>query len=236
MAPTVEYCEKPIEWIIARPGYFISNIPYLFVGVLLIRRKGISRLFGLAVIFIGLASMFYDASYTRIAQIVDLNAMFVFINLLFILNISSIKKTISTKTIIPIFLLSQLLYLVLILIFEKSGSLIFGLGAVAVVVSEFIKWRVYPKIVRRYWILAFGIFILGWAFWQVDARGIWCNDSNLLNGRAIFHYLTSYSIYFLYLHYERNLKTASQAKPLSKLLKRDDYESVSSSIGTFHSS
>ena len=85
--PTVSYCETPTGMFIERPGYFISNIPYILLGVYLLTQKGLyAKAFGIIAICVGVFSGIYDASYKFNAQLLDLAAMFLLVSFLVIIN------------------------------------------------------------------------------------------------------------------------------------------------------
>lgn len=83
--PTIEYCEKPLQTIIKRPYYAISNLAFLFTGIYILykgKKSKLSQIFGFTAITIGLLSFLYDASYLYISQLLDLSGMFLFVNIL----------------------------------------------------------------------------------------------------------------------------------------------------------
>ncbi len=193
--PTVKYCEQAITGLIARPGYFVSNLPYILLGVwLLFKKDRISKIFGGFSIAIGLTSAFYDASFKYYAQIIDLNTMFAFLNFLFVFNLRKVWKLDLNKSIF-LFVLIQAVYFALLIVLKGGvGSLLFGSLVVAYLISEF----TLERISRKFWMIGFVLFLAGWILWQLDANQIWCDATNLFNGRALFHYFTTGTIFFIW--------------------------------------
>lgn len=200
--PTVEYCEKPINFIISRPGYAISNLPYIFLGLFLLLKKNKSattNLFGCFAIAIGLASFFYDATYTLLSQLIDLSVMFTFINSLIVLNLLRLHQNINRRNLLSIFVLIFITYILLTFALGGStGRILFGLSVVALIVTEVmnkVKYRNTYSLSK--WTYAFLIFIFGFILWLFDAQQIVCFEWSIFNGRSLFHYCTAGSIYFL---------------------------------------
>ncbi len=204
--PTVKYCENAVSGVIARPGYFISNLPFILLGIwLLFKKDRLSKVFGLFSIGIGLASSIYDASFRYNAQIIDLKMMFAFINFLIILNLNSLFKLSKARS-IALFIILQLIYGVLLITLKGGiGSLLFGIAVAALIGMQFWIWKLNSNSEKMFWSIAFIVFILGWLIWQFDANQIWCDPSTLFNGRAVFHYLTTVAIYFLWRHYNADV-------------------------------
>ncbi|MFW5702412.1 MAG: ceramidase domain-containing protein [Candidatus Dojkabacteria bacterium] len=200
--PTVEYCGEAGAGLIARLGYFVSNFAYIFLGIYLLTRKNkTAKVFGVISILIGSASAVYDASFSFYAQLIDLFAMFVLINFLLIRNLNiifnlSLKKKIFFASIF------QLAYLASITLLEgQSGRVLFGLGVVAVIASEYYLYQ--AKITKQIKLFNYALlsFVTGLIIWIFDAQQILCAPTEFLDGRAIYHYITAGTIYLLYLHH-----------------------------------
>lgn len=199
--PTVEYCEQVIEGLIARPGYFISNIPYIILGVFLITRKDkVAKILGTLSILIGVFSGIYDASFKFNAQIFDLMAMFALINFLFVFNLYKLKLA-SKQASIFLAIIFQLTYLLGIISFEgSSGRMLFGLFVLGVILTEYIIYKRKLVESHKYFLVALATFLVGFLIWTFDASQTICSPVEWLNGRAIYHYITTATIYYLYLH------------------------------------
>lgn len=197
--PTVDYCEKSISGLIARPEYFISNISYILVGIyLLIRKDRFGKTLGIISLIVGSFSAIYDASFRFNAQLLDLSAMFLLINFLLLYNLSKLKIT-SRRNLIILGIFLQIIYFIGITFLEgQSGRILFGLGVLGILITEYIFWK--RKVVLNYkvFISAFLLFILGFLIWLLDSNKILCSPSIPLNGRTIFHILTAVCVYLLY--------------------------------------
>ena len=199
--PTIEYCEKAVDGLIARPGYFISNIPYILLGIFLLTKKDkLAKIFGSISILIGVFSGIYDASFKFNAQILDLLAMFTLINFLFIFNLYKLKVIDQNLSII-LAVIFQIVYFVGILYFEgSSGRILFGIFVLFVIGSEYLIHK--RKLIEShiYFLIALATFLIGFLIWTFDASQTICSPIEWLNGRAIYHYITTVTIYYIYLH------------------------------------
>lgn len=205
--PTVDYCEKAISGIIARPEYFISNISYILVGIYLLTRKDrFGKILGVISLMVGSFSAIYDASFRFNAQLLDLSSMFLLINFLLLYNLSKLKITSKRKLIILGIFLQAMYFIGINFLEGQSGRILFGLGVFGILVTEYIFWK--RKVVLNYkiFISAFLLFIIGFLIWLLDSNKILCSPSIPLNGRTVFHILTVVSIYLLYRY---NIKKTS---------------------------
>lgn len=201
--PTVHYCEMALNAIIARPWYALSNIAFLIVGSVILRQGGQhSKAFGGLALLIGTLSFVYDSTFTYLSQLFDLSGMLLLIGYLLYLNLSHV---------VPRQLLKQLLLvgfvvaLGLIILFKGyAGNIIFGTAVLGYVGSELYLIRTKKHSRPALWLLAFGLFVVGVAFWLSDTTQLYCADIGLLNGRAIFHYTNAASIYLLFRFYTQH--------------------------------
>ncbi len=206
-APTVEFCEKAGAGIIKRPFYAISNLAYIFVGLIILNKKTrLSQAFGYTSLLIGSLSFFYDASYTYLSQLLDLVGMLLFVNLLIYLSASRYFK-ISNKKLIAIQLLLFVIGMAIIVSFKWfTGGLVFGSFILLEIILEWLLWRQGKAKSIKLWLWGLGLFILGFIVWLPDASGWLCDPRNIINGRSIFHFLTAGTIYLLYQYFELQAK------------------------------
>jgi len=201
--PTIKYCETPTEGLIARPYYAISNLAFLFVGIMiLLKGKGssLSKAFGSLAILVGFFSFLYDSSYLYVFQLLDLTGMLLLISFLLYLNLSVIYR--NKALVIVLQVIAILLGLISIIVFQGySGDIVFGIFVLLCIASEIYLLRVGRHKNYLRWLLPLVIFIIGFIFWFFDASKIFCTSFGLLNGRAIFHFLNAIVIYYLYDYY-----------------------------------
>lgn len=198
-SPTVEYCEKASNSLIARPGYFLSNFVYIFIGIYLLRKRGkLAKVFGLLSILIGVFSGIYDASSLFYAQVLDLSMMAVFILYLIALNIKKLNLFSDIKIVILTVILQSIYMMCVIFIQGQSGRILFGIFVLMVILSEYSFKKKNKNALVNNFIIAFILFTAGFIIWIFDATQLLCSPYSLVNGRGIYHILTALSILFLY--------------------------------------
>jgi hypothetical protein len=203
--PTLSYCELPGGHILARPGYVLSNLSIIAVGLyLLMRKNSLSKNFGGLSILAGLMSLIYDASYVFISQLFDLLAMVTLSLFVLSLNLKRLgnKKGISIVERLLIILISGCL----IITFKgMTGNVIFVVLILLVAITELkiAGSKKSGKFSYVYWFIPSALMLAGLFIWIVDYTKLWCDPKNIFNGRAIYHYLASVSIYFYYLFYKQ---------------------------------
>jgi hypothetical protein len=206
-APTIKYCEVATNALIARPWYALSNIAFLIVGLLILKKGGRYRILGAVALLIGILSFTYDASYTYLSQLLDLSGMLIFISILLYFNLRLLSS--NRRKLISLLVAGFVASICIIIIFRGyTGDVVFGLLVLSYIISELYILRTKRHINRRRWVIALGIFALGFIFWLCDASRIYCLDFGLLNGRAIFHYTNAVSIYLLFTFYRSQVKSS----------------------------
>jgi hypothetical protein len=199
-SPTVQYCEAATNMLIARPWYAISNVAFLVIGILILFRGGRhSRLFGSVALLVGSLSFLYDATYTYLSQLIDLSGMLVLVSILLYLNLRLFLQKQSLITGLAVSFIIALYAIITLRGF--AGDIVFGLLVLSYVVSEIYLLCTKRHIKKRRWLLAFGVFLLGFIFWLCDASHLYCANIGLFNGRAIFHYANTMTIYLLFIFY-----------------------------------
>lgn len=204
--PTLIYCEKAGAFFIKRPYYALSNIAFLAVGLYILVNEKDSKLkyFGYITVAIATFSTLYDTFDIFIFQILDLAVMLIFVNYLLYLNLNFLIKNREKELLVFSFSAITFGLFPIITIGGLSGSVIFGIFVFLAILSELYIYR--KKIRKNYnlWLKGFAFFILGFAFWYTDISKLYCTDFGLLNGRAVFHYLTAITVYYLYKFYKAN--------------------------------
>lgn len=202
--PTVTFCEKAISGLIRRPWYAVSDLAYLFVGLYILRKAGhtlLGSLFGFLALTVGSLSLIYDSTYMRVTQLFDISGMIMFVGLLIFLSLNALYA-VSIKRYL-LYAIPALLAIMLATYYlgGQSGNIIFGVLVLAVL---FLEYQCYiKKIHQNYSAFIIGLVLIsvGFGLWLTDSTKLLCFNLGLLNGRAIFHYLTAITIYQLYLFY-----------------------------------
>jgi hypothetical protein len=202
--PTVTYCEKAAAGIIKRPWYLISNLAFLISGIMIMKKGGfdrLSKLFGFLAIAVGIFSGIYDATFTRTAQLADLSMMIIFVTVLIYLTMSDLYKLPKKPFIKMLAGIIGISIALMIMFGGVSGDIIFGVYVIALIGLEGIARHKEVHANYKPFGIAVALLTLGFGFWFLDISRIYCISFGMLNGRAIFHYLTAISIYYVYSFY-----------------------------------
>lgn len=211
--PTVSFCEEATNMIIARPWSFISNLPFILIGIFLLFKTGKEgKYIGLASVVVGLASSLYDASYRFYAQVIDLMGMMFLLNSFLYFPLKAIFK--KDKIVYLALIANQILYLILVLFIQgRVGQIWYG-----VIIATYLALETFQAIRGKYFpknlIIGLVIFVVATFIWVMDSVLEFCPPQDWLSGRVIFHILVPISIYFVYRHinqyYFPKVKTAKQ--------------------------
>jgi len=205
--PTVTFCEEITNNIISRPNYAISNLAYLFISLILflnVKNHKIYLPFAVLSLMVGSFSMIYDVKPLYLTQLLDLFAMLMIASLIIFLNLLKVYKLNIKKCIFIVTAIITLGMFFILILQGHTGNFVFGFFIAVAIVSEYLSYQKKLHKEYKYWISSLVIFLLGFLFWLPDGMGTYCNPISLLNGRAIFHYLTAISIYLLAVFYSKN--------------------------------
>jgi len=197
-SPTINFCESAGSGIIARPGYAFSNMIYFAVGIYLLAKKEskIAKSFGVLALMVGAFSMIYDITYTYGAQLLDLFGMFLFVSFILVLNLKRINPRIRHLSKI-LFLIAFFSVILTFFIKGYSGDVIFTMLILFILLIEFYVSKNSKRLNYQSLFIAIVLICIGAFIWIFDAFQIWCSPATILNGRAIFHYLTAIAIVYI---------------------------------------
>jgi hypothetical protein len=212
--PNVKWCEENLcSWVV-NPANTWSNILYLVLGVLFMlrgqkaNRKSIVWLGG-AMIFMGMSSLIYHASYTFVLQVLDFLGMYVFLDLILALNFARagwIKKS----SIMPVYWTLVLSMTLITTVLGWVNFPIQGLIIVLGVIMAFTEYRVqvsknsYAAANGNLIIAGIAFLLLAVTFSVMDVSRFWCDPTDhVLQGHAIWHIFSAIGLSFLIVHHER---------------------------------
>lgn len=205
--PTVTFCEEITNHVISRPNYAISNLAYIFVSLILFLKVKNNKTylpFAVLALAVGMFSMFYDVRPLYLTQLLDLLAMLAIASLIIFLDLSKLYKLNIKKCILITTVMIALGMFIVLTLQGYAGNFVFGFFIAVAIISEYLVYQKKLHKGYKYWIAALVIFLLGFAIWLPDGTKTYCSSVALLNGRAVFHYLTAISIYLLAVFYSKN--------------------------------
>lgn len=202
------FCEAVSQTGIAQPVNSWSCVIFLIVGWMIfsrIRKSGrliegsrtYSYLYAGMVTLIGLTSFYGHSTLSFWGGLADFESMFLLVSFILLLGVSCFVK-ISIRT-----LLLMLLFLNIPLTYVSGlpspiTDITFALFVTAVIAMELLLQFDGKRTGKKYFWIALGLLTVGFAIWQLDTRGIWCNPDSIIQGHAIWHVLTASSAGVLY--------------------------------------
>ena len=208
-APNVNWCEPTICSIINEPANTWSNLPYIIVGLLLLRILKDRELkpFGLIVIFMGIMSGVYHASNNYMTQLADFIGMFTMMSFLISFNL----KRLSSKLFCNFYatfwffvFLNTLIFLCFD-IMNLPVQKIMLINTVPILILDLLAGVREQKLHKYQFFLAtFALLGAAQAFAIVDIQRIYCEpDNQWLHGHVVWHCLSAVAMLFAGLHIKR---------------------------------
>jgi hypothetical protein len=133
-------------------------------------------------------------------QLIDLSIMFVFVSILIYKNLSLLTQV--KKVVLKVASILLLLFSFAFIIYSKSyvQNVIFAFYSATAIITLVLLLGM-NHVSKKFLISFLSLFFLGFIFWCLDFFNIYCDPTNILNGRSAFHILAAMSIYKLYLVY-----------------------------------
>lgn len=231
-----EFCEhNRMDELFREPVNTISNLSYLLFGAiclsfftndktkknrynLIVEFPEFSLLMGLSFIWLCFGSFFYHASLSRIGQQFDMAGTYavcifpLVYNLLYLSLPLFKQNSLSSrnKWAIAAFFLIILLD-VLFFIFKWQLNSLYVLPAfiIGIIITTyasivFVKGKYY----NAFLFVAVLSCLLAFALWYADKQKIWCMPYHIIQGHALWHFLTGFSAFNLYLFLRSTRKRA----------------------------
>lgn len=211
------FCEALHNGTVVQPANTWSSFGFVLIGLLVLgqsvedfrlhktnlmtRQRAYPRLFGTALIIIGLGSAFYHASLTFVGQFFDVMGMYLIASFIFLYNHSRLSPLTGRRFVMAYLLINAVLAVILIQ-YPTLRRYIFGLMILATLVPEYrLRAKKMVVINSRFLHAAWGTLILAFVIWTLDISKILCNPNSWLQGHALWHLLGAVAGGFLYLYY-----------------------------------
>lgn len=196
--PTIQYCENNISGLVAQPANAVSSLFISIAGLYILKRRGhsYSGPLGLIAIILGLASFTYYATDTFTGQLADLGSMFLLASLMIVAGLRS-------KMNWPFLVFGAGVPLVLTAIFKTAEHFNIGIPLFALLLAAALIAELRIKGDKKFYWLTFAAFAVGFIFWWLDYKKIWCSSGSehYVNGHAAWHLFNALALISLDHHY-----------------------------------
>jgi hypothetical protein len=207
------FCEAVRDGPIAQPVNTFSNLAFVLVGLLIVAappadpRAPFARspvygwTYGVAVIVIGLGSLFYHASLTFAGQWFDVMGMYLLGSFMVLYNLARLRPLPGAVFAITYIVANAALGAALIAVPEVRRQLFATLVLVTIASEWWIRRQRQPRIRSGYFLAALGSFALAYGIWILDNERVLCAPESWLQGHAAWHLLSAAAAGFIFLYY-----------------------------------
>lgn len=197
--PTIHYCESNLSGWINQPANAVSSLFISAAGLYILKKRShaYSTYLGWIAIILGLASFGYYATDTFAGQLADLGSMFLLASLMIVAGRRSKKP-------LPILIVGAGIPLIITIIFRTVGGFNIGIPLFALLLASAVYFELRSRSKNlKYYGLTFLAFVVGYVFWWLDYKKIWCSpgSAHYINGHALWHLFNAVALILLDKHY-----------------------------------
>jgi len=207
--PTIRYCESNLNGWIAQPANAGSSLLISLAGVYILtaKRHAYSLYLGVIAIILGLASFFYYASFTFVGQLADLGSMYMLAALLIVVALR--RSMLSRNQKLSIIAVGTGLPLIVTAVLKTIDNFNIGIPFFAILLFTAVYLELKAAAIEKLNLRFFGLtsvaFAIGYIFWWLDYKKLWCNTGSYhyINGHAVWHLLNSVALVCLDRYYSQ---------------------------------
>lgn len=213
--PNVDWCEPTVCSYINEPANTWSNLAFLLVGVMILKKitGRLTTKFAWIVIVMGSFSAIYHASNNYLTQHLDFLGMSLMTSYFLALGAVRLNQKFNSLMAWYWFFVSANVTTLLFLgILDLPIQTLLALNATPIIVLESILYFKAPKKLKMsYFIISIVTLIVAQVFAQIDLKRIYCKPESLfLHGHVMWHLLCAVSMYFAALHMREHSRMIEQ--------------------------
>lgn len=201
-------------WI-DQPANAVSSLFISAAGIYILgrRRHTYSGYLGIIAVVLGIASFAYYATSSFLGQLADLGMMFFLAALLIA---AALRSRLTKPQFLATVILGGGLPLVLTAGFKTISGFNLGIPLFALLLTAAVylelKASKQNNLSRQSYALAFLVLAVGFIFWVMDYKRIWCdpNTAHYVNGHALWHLFNAAALICLNEYFARAEKNKHQ--------------------------
>jgi hypothetical protein len=204
------FCEAIRSGAVAQPADTWSSLGFVFVGLLIAHAPSrgndnpmaaYRRIYGYALVLIGMGSGFFHASLTFAGQLMDVSGMYVLISFALLYGLARIYRTGRVQFIVA-YVGTNIALFIVQATFPGVRRYVFALLVIAVLGVEIYRHRKSLMSIESKWLWrAAGIMAAAFTVWVLDITKTVCAPYSIIQGHAIWHLLGAVASFCLYRYY-----------------------------------